>query len=144
MEIKRTTSTNSVIYDDAVAIRLAVFVQEQGVPQKLELDGNDAIATHYVGYVDEQPVVTLRTTPSDDRLHIQRVATVKTARHHGYAAELMTAVIDQARATAEYSIAYLGAQLHAKTFYAGLGFKAQGATFMEAGIEHQEMAIALK
>ncbi|RRG10626.1 MAG: GNAT family N-acetyltransferase [Lactobacillus sp.] len=144
MEIKQVTGKSGAVFEDALAIRLAVFVREQGVPEALEKDSDDAIATHYVGYVAGQPVVTLRTVLTNQRLHIQRVATIQSARHHGYAATLMTHVLDQAQADDHVQSAYLGAQLTALGFYDRLGFTPHGDVFEEAGIMHRQMVKSLK
>lgn len=37
---------------DALAVRRSVFVEEQGVPESLEVDGKDGEAVHFVAYAD--------------------------------------------------------------------------------------------
>ena len=48
----------------AISVRRAVFVDEQGVPEELELDGRDAEATHFVAD-DGRPVGTARLRAYD-------------------------------------------------------------------------------
>lgn len=54
MKILITKDTMSDIYLDAVRIRQKVFVQEQGVPAKLEIDEKEAYSVHFVLYTDEK------------------------------------------------------------------------------------------
>lgn len=143
VEIRQATTMDDSVYGDALAIRMQVFVEEQHVPAELEKDDGDAVATHYVGYVSGQPVVTLRTIQDGDQVHIQRVATVKKYRHHGYAALLMQRVLERMQKDPRIKGAYLGAQLTAIGFYKTLGFVAQGPEFLDAGIKHRRMALKL-
>lgn len=142
LTIKTSNNDKDPVVDDAHHIRETVFVAEQGVPLELEYDGSDEGATHYVGYLDDQPVVTARVTLTPEGAHIQRVATIKEARHHGYAQQLLTTlltqVVDQLPADVDQQ-AYLGAQLTAVPFYERLGFEADGPVFLDAGIQHREM-----
>lgn len=139
MEIKYATGKGA-IYNDALSIRLAVFVDEQQVPRELEYDDLDTQAKHWVGYVDNHPVVTIRTLSTDSGIHIQRVATIKSARHQGYARELLNKILQ----TLGPNYFYLGAQLTAVKFYEKLGFKVMGEPFIEAGIQHKNMELNLK
>ncbi|KRM12987.1 GNAT family N-acetyltransferase [Paucilactobacillus suebicus] len=144
MEIKQTVGKHGQVFNDAIAIRMAVFVKEQQVPEELEKDDGDAIATHYVGYVGGLPVVTLRIIKEGVQVHVQRVATIKNSRHHGYAAELLNDVLHQISADGEAELVYLGAQLTAIGFYETLGFETVGPIFLDAGIQHKRMELRLK
>ena len=42
--------------DDAFAVRIAVFVDEQQIPREEELDDLDAVAVHCVAYEAGEPV----------------------------------------------------------------------------------------
>ncbi len=67
MKILITKDTMSEIYLDAVRIRQKVFVQEQGVPANLEIDGNEAYSVHFVLYTDDKkPAATVRLLPLND------------------------------------------------------------------------------
>ena len=57
MEIRRIDGGRP---PDAVSVRRAVFVDEQGVPVELELDGRDEEATHFVASDDGRSVGTAR------------------------------------------------------------------------------------
>ena len=98
MEIKSVIGTENPVYPDAIAIRRTVFIGEQGVSEALELDGQDEDVKHYVGYVDGQAVATARIKPLfNQRVKIQRVATLKAARHHGYNTQIIKRILSDAQ-----------------------------------------------
>lgn len=144
MEIKETTDITSPIFDDAFRIRLAVFVQEQHVPEKLERDHHERGAHHFVGYVDNKPVATVRVREHLQEWKLQRVATNKNSRNHGYAGQLINAIIAQARQIDSIKKIVLDGQITALGFYEHLGFQAIGATFTEAGILHRHMELVIR
>lgn len=57
MEIRRT---DGEVPTDALAVRRAVFIDEQGVLEERELDGKDTESTHLVAYDDGEPIGTAR------------------------------------------------------------------------------------
>ena len=90
MQIKMSNQVDSSVYADAIAIRRAVFVQEQHIDETLEIDTVTPATWHYVLYDQKQAVATARVTPSDQWTgHVQRVATLKAARGQGYARQLL-------------------------------------------------------
>ncbi|MGB3287915.1 MAG: GNAT family N-acetyltransferase [Burkholderiaceae bacterium] len=125
---------------DAMAIRHQVFVLEQHVPLELELDSNDPHCTHAVAY-DEQgrALGTGRLLPD---AHIGRMAVRSDCRSAGIGSMLLAALIEEARRRHHLEVV-LSAQLHAQNFYARHGFVPEGATYMDAGIEHVTMRRAL-
>lgn len=136
MKIESAAGTENQVYTDAVGIRQAVFVKEQGISAQLEFDGLDDQVTHYVGYVDHRPVVTARIRLENHAARIQRVATVKPFRHHGYANMLLQQVIAEMAAGTRLE---LNAQITAIGLYTQLGFQQKGEPFEEVGIKHVKM-----
>ncbi|AVK64790.1 GNAT family N-acetyltransferase [Lactobacillus sp. CBA3606] len=134
----------SPVYADAIMIRRAVFIAEQKIAPALELDTVTPATWHYVLYNDAgQAVATARMTPiADQQLHVQRVATLKVARGHGYAQAILQRMMADGRQQGARQLV-LGAQVTAQGFYTQLGFEPQGAVFMEAGLAHQTMTLAL-
>lgn len=135
----------SKTYEDAKIIRQEVFINEQQIPAELEFDNQEDNRVHYVGYqVDNAgesvPATTARIHEQHDNWHIERVATVKDLRGNGFAKQLLTKIIQDAREK-DISVVALGAQLHATGFYEELGFVQQGDVFMDAGIEHITMTL---
>lgn len=121
-------------------IRERVFVEEQCVPRHLEYDTHDETAIHLL-VLDEQsrPVATGRTRPYDDqRMKVERVATLSTARGKGYGGELMQAMERVARREGKQLLT-LGAQVQAIPFYQGLGYTIVSDEFDDAGIPHRTM-----
>jgi len=123
----------------ASAIRLAVFVEEQGVPREIEMDEFDPKSLHALAVQDGEAVGTARLLPD---AHIGRMAVLKPWRRRGIGSRLLVAMVQAARARGETSVA-LSAQVHALAFYRAHGFQAEGPVYEEAGIPHQAMTLAL-
>ena len=122
-----------------MAVRYAVFVEEQGVPVELEQDGLDPFCAHVLALEDGTPVGTGRIT---EKGHIGRVAVLASHRGRGIGTELIRCLIRSAKVSASTSkLIDLNAQLHAVAFYERLGFESEGDTFLEAGIEHVRMVL---
>jgi predicted GNAT family N-acyltransferase len=123
------------------AIRVAVFVNEQGVAMREELDTHDATATHLLAVMDGRPVGTLRwRVLPGATAKIERVAVLREARGLGLGRVLMRQALERIAAAGPGSIV-LNAQTAAADFYRQLGFVAEGLPFDEAGIEHVRMRL---
>jgi len=124
-------------YEDALSVRYDVFVDEQGVPEDLEVDEHEETATHFVGYDDGEPVAAARLREYEPGVgKVERVAVRASRRGEGFGA----AVMDAVEAAAEgFDELYLHAQLHVEEFYAERGYERDGDVFTEAGIEHVAM-----
>ena len=120
-------------------VRRAVFVEEQGVPAEIEMDGQDGDCRHLLALLGEEVVGTVRLLP-DGR--IGRLAVLKDYRGRGYGRELILAMLQVARDAALPQV-YLHAQCHALGFYTELGFTPEGDEFEEAGIDHINMILPL-
>lgn len=140
MKILITKDTMSEIYLDAVRIRQKVFVQEQGVPANLEIDGNEAYSVHFVLYTDDKkPVATVRLLPLDDKtFKLQRMAVLKEYRGKNLGADIVAEAETFAKQQG-YKTIELGAQLSAEKFYQKMGYVAYGEVFQDAGIDHVHM-----
>ena len=130
--------------EQAFAIRRRVFVAEQGVPERLEIDGREDEARHLLALLAGRPVGTLRMRRLEDGrvAKIERVAVLAEARGAGIGQALMTAILNLAR-TDGAELARLHAQSRAQAFYARLGFVACGPEFDEDGIPHVAMQLPL-
>lgn len=126
-----------------LAIRAKVFVEEQGVPEELEVDGRDGFCRHYLGEREGRAVATARAFIEEGRAKIQRVAVLGEVRGQGLGGVLMTGILDDLRADPEVSEAVLDSQMAAIAFYERLGFAAEGEEFLDAGIWHRRMRLAL-
>ncbi len=125
---------------EAVPIRHAVFVHEQGVPVDIEIDAWDALSLHAIARDTEgRAIGTGRLLPDG---HIGRMAVLREARGRGAGTAIVFALIDAARQRGLREVV-LNAQTHAAPFYGRLGFVAEGDVFDDAGIAHIAMRRAL-
>jgi predicted GNAT family N-acyltransferase len=131
--------------EQALAIRRAVFVQEQGVSEALEIDGRDDEAQHLLALHDDEPVGTLRLRWVEDGrvAKIERVAVLPRARGAKIGQTLVETALTLARA-AGADAAMLHAQTSVQEFYVRLGFVAFGPEFNEDGIPHVVMRLSLR
>ena len=122
---------------DAMSVREAVFVVEQGVPPEIELDEWDPQCDHALAFEPRGRVVgTGRLLPDG---HIGRMAVVREWRGQGVGSAILAALVERAAARGMKHLV-LNAQTHAAPFYASHGFVAFGDEFMEADIPHVAMA----
>ena len=119
----------------AAPIRFTVFVEEQGVPIDIELDGQDVLSVHALVFDEEKPVATGRLLPDG---HIGRMAVLKDWRRRGIGALMLQSLMERAKERG-YPEVVLSAQVQAVPFYRAHGFEAEGEEYLEAGIRHQAM-----
>ena len=138
--------------EQALSIRRAVFIEEQMVPEALEIDEHDGdpamveSALHVLAKWQGVPVATGRLLLAKDeegQMHIGRVAVLPEHRGRGVGRALMQKLQDLARERGCRGVT-LAAQLHAIGFYEKLGYRARGDVFLDAGIEHRWMDIELQ
>ncbi len=127
-----------------LAIRRRVFVEEQGVDPALEVDGLDPDCRHWIAETEGRAVGTARARLGDGRAKIQRVAVLPEARGAGLGTRLVRAILDELAADPSLREAWLESQTHALAFYERLGFVAEGAEFMDAGMPHRRMRRPLR
>jgi len=137
MEVQRIPGDGTL--SDAYAVRRAVFIEEQDVPESLEMDGKDEDATHFVLLDGTSPVGTARLRMPDGALaKPERVAVRSAYRGRGLGRRLMELVESEARAHG-CPRATLHAQTRVVDFYERLGYEVTSEQFEEAGIPHVEM-----
>jgi predicted GNAT family N-acyltransferase len=121
---------------------MVVFVDEQKVPPWEEMDEFDETADHFAVIVNGSIVGTARIVDKGGKVgKIGRVAVLREHRGKGLGRELMESVLTSARG--RFGELTLDAQLGVIPFYESLGFTAEGNTFIDAGIEHRRMRLAL-
>jgi len=122
-----------------LAIRRAVFVEEQGVPLEEEMDAHDPACAHFLALSLGEAVGTARLrVTGDGRPKAERVAVRRPFRRAGVGRALMCALEDEARARGQRELV-LNAQVAVVAFYERLGYRAEGPEFLEAGIPHRAM-----
>ncbi|WP_176560227.1 GNAT family N-acetyltransferase [Brevibacillus dissolubilis] len=127
---------------DALAVRRVVFIEEQQVPEDLEIDEHDkpdGETLHAVAYRDNQPVATGRVRTYDTGVgKVERVAVLESERGTGIGKKIMLHLEEQAKQRG-FELLKLNAQCHAQVFYEKLGYEPFGEVFDEAGIDHIAM-----
>ena len=124
--------------EQALALRLRVFCEEQGVDRSAEQDGRDPEAIHLVALEGEELIGTCRLLVEQGIARLGRNAVSAEARGRGIGAKLLEAA-DRAATHAGAGRIRLHAQLRARTLYERSGYHPQGDTFLEEGIEHVTM-----
>jgi predicted GNAT family N-acyltransferase len=137
-EIRVVAADDDRLKQMAYQIRRRVFIEEQGVPESIELDDDDARALHTVAFVGGQAVGCARMVPHPDYAKIGRMAVESEWRKQGVGQRLLDFILSEAR-TLGYRRAVLHAQMRAEGFYLKAGFKPVGPEFDEAGIPHRRM-----
>jgi predicted GNAT family N-acyltransferase len=130
--------SNSEEMEAAKSVRFSVFVHEQGVPCQIEMDKHDAHAIHVICLIDDKVVGTGRLAMMPDGMKLGRVAVLAEYRKCGLGAGIVEWLLDKAK-EAGHDMVYANVQIGAKKFYENMRFKAVGAHFMEAEIEHVKM-----
>ncbi|MFJ7890322.1 GNAT family N-acetyltransferase [Lysinibacillus xylanilyticus] len=126
-------------HEDAFAVRKQVFVKEQGVPLHLECDAEDASATHFIMYEDNDPVGAARLRSiEDDAAKIERVCILQDQRGKKLGALIMKEMEKHAILINKKKLK-LNAQSYAIPFYEKLGYTVTSPEFMDAGIPHRAM-----
>ena len=130
---------------EAYPIRKTVFIEEQGVPESMELDEFDSLAQHALVYQGNRCIGTARLillTGNQDHVNrigqIGRMAVLSAYRNQGIGGQLLGALLEAGKSQGIRQFK-LHAQLSAIPFYERHGFIAQGDTYDEAGIAHRDM-----
>ena len=130
-------------FKQAYVIRQKVFIEEQGVPQEMELDEFDPIASHALAFQGAQCIGTGRLIETTQNAgQIGRMAVLAGFRGNGTGKAILMALIELARSQKMSSIS-LHSQVSAIPFYEKFGFIAQGSVYEEAGIPHRNMMLIL-
>ena len=130
-----------VRYSEALSsLRHTVFVEEQGVPVELELDGEDTSAWHAAAFSDDGRLIGTGRMLGSGK--IGRMAVSQSMRRQGIGRALLDALVAAAKRLKLEELS-LGAQLPAVAFYERAGFEAYGDIFLDAGIDHKMMRLVL-
>ncbi len=125
------------------AIRRAVFIEEQNIPEAEEWDAHDATCVHFLAEDATGPAATARRITKDSSAKIGRVAVMPAHRGTGLGRTIMQFVIEDAKASG-LQMAELESQVYAIPFYETLGFVAEGPEYDDgSGIMHRMMRLNL-
>ncbi len=126
--------------DGLRAVRRAVFIDEQSIPEDMEWDEFDEVCRHAIAEDAGGNAVGCGRLLGDG--HIGRLAVLASWRGRGVGAELLCHLVDLAR-TRGHARAILNSQTQAVPFYTRHGFIVQGDEYLEAGIPHRTMTRTL-
>ncbi len=119
-----------------MVVRGIVFIEEQNVDWEGEIDEFEKTATHFLGEVAGQPVATGRLRHLEDGwVKVERIAVRPRWRGRGFAGEMVTFLMDFARARGARKFK-MHAQVYLEDFYREFGFRREGGVFVECGIDH--------
>lgn len=141
METIRVTTADQL--QDCFKVRFEVFVNEQQVPEHLEVDEKDESpeSCHHFLIVDgDQPVAAARWYEYQPQTaKMQRIAVLKAYRGKSLGKQILLAMEQQAREM-NCTSSVLDAQCQAEGFYNRLGYTIiSEEPFYDAGILHVRM-----
>jgi predicted GNAT family N-acyltransferase len=121
---------------ELISVRRAVFIEEQNVPESIEIDGKDPGCLHVLACDGaDNPIGTARLTKSGK---IGRMAVLPEYRGRGVGRKMLEAITEHGRSNGPANF-HLSAQISAVGFYEKMGFEPYGEKFQEAGIRHINM-----
>ncbi len=118
-------------------IRFAVFVDEQQVPENIEIDDRDPHCVHLLAVDDGEPIGTGRIDLAMSG-KVGRVAVIASRRRQGVGTALLEYAHCIARNNALDKV-WCNAQVSVLPFYERLGYRVTSEPFYEADIEHVRM-----
>lgn len=122
------------------AVREAVFIREQNVPEELEWDALDESCRHILALSARGDAIGCgRLTP---QAQIGRMSVLPQWRRLKVGTAMMEALLADARGHRLPEV-MVHAQVHAVPFYRRFEFSECGEIFMDAGIPHIEMRLKL-
>lgn len=132
------TVENDQQLKDAFGVRRTVFIEEQQVPEDLELDEHDDSAVHFIGYENNEPIAAARLRFVEENGKLERICVRKEFRGRSFGRQMIEAMEQQIQKEG-LKQAKLNAQTHAEDFYRSLGYETISGQFMDAGIPHVTM-----
>lgn len=138
MTVAKQVSTEQE-YQDALAIRRRVFIEEQGVPPHLELDEFEQEAVHFVVYEEDKAIGAGRFRKYEDHVaKVERICILPEFRGRQLGNLLMDE-IEKVAGRQDYTSVRLNSQSNAIPFYEKRGYTITSPEFMDAGIPHRVM-----
>jgi predicted GNAT family N-acyltransferase len=125
--------------EGAFAVRRQVFVEEQSIPEDIELDEHDREALHMVVKDGDRVIGTARVLFLSTRLaKIERMAILQPFRRRGIGKGIISFLSKELK-NRQVEQVILHAQYAVVDFYKSCGFEETGSPFWEAGIKHIKM-----
>ena len=138
-ELSYKLVTSGSELEGAFEVRRRVFVEEQGIPEDIELDEEDKEALHMVVKDGDIVIGTARVLLLSTGLaKIERMAILQPFRHRGIGGRIMSFLSEELR-NRQVEQVILHAQYSVVDFYKSCGFEETGSPFLEVGIKHIKM-----
>lgn len=130
----------------AFAIRKIVFVNEQGISAEDEFDAFEDHSRHFLakGSNTENSIGTARWRKTEQGVKLERFCVLPQYRKLGVGSALLKAVLEDIHCRTNSERLYLHAQLDALPLYHKFGFLIEGDEYLECGIAHHTMILALE
>ena len=122
--------------DICLSIRRKVFVEEQNIPENIEMDDELVQSICVCAILNKQYVGTARYRETSSGIKLERFAVLKEYRGLGVGKALVKFILDNLDQDRDI---YLHAQEAVVDFYLLLGFKKVNDRFYEAEIPHWKM-----
>lgn len=138
---------------ELMSIRRQVFIDEQSVPEALEIDAEDASAIHLLAYAPAPPEPRESSGPASQAIgcarllansHFGRLAVLRKFRQSGVGKQLLNRLEMLARERLRATVIEASAQCDALAFYLKQGFYASMPIYEDAGIPHLDIAKPLE
>ena len=123
-----------------LSIRKIVFIKELNIPEHMEIDDNEDLATYVLAKVEGKNVGTARWRETNSGIKLERFAVLNEYRSYGVGTAMTKFILKQLD---QSKLIYLNAQESAISFYEKLGFDSVGPKFNEVGIAHQKMILPI-
>ncbi|MFY7952818.1 MAG: GNAT family N-acetyltransferase, partial [Armatimonadaceae bacterium] len=141
MTIETRVVKTRLEWDQVLALRIAVFIDEQNGPADEEPDGYDPVARHLIARRGDRVVGCARLIDlGDGHAKIGRVAVARDHRGTGVGDHLMRVALRILHSEGARSVT-LDAQVPVIGFYERFGFVAGGGEFLDGGIPHRKMVL---
>ena len=119
-----------------LSIRKILFIKELNIPEHMEIDDNEDLATYVLANIGSEYVGTARWRDTDSGIKLERFAVLSEYRSYGVGTAMTKFILNELDHS---KLIYLNAQESAISFYEKLGFDSVGPKFNEVGIAHQKM-----
>jgi len=123
---------------ELTSVRRAVFIEEQNVPESIELDNRDPDCFHVLA--SDTKSLPVGTARMNSKGKIGRMAVLQNYRRQGIGRKMIQALMDYGRKNSITDF-HVSSQVTAVGFYKKMDFEPFGEEFLEAGITHINMKL---
>ena len=137
--LKYKLVTNDTEMRGILAVRRNVFIEEQGISETIELNGDGPQALYMVVKDGRKVIGTARIRfLAGFQAKLERMAVLKPFRGAGIGKAIVSFLDNELKKT-DVEMIVLHAQYATRWFYGSCGFEAKGLPFSEAGMKHIRM-----